>query len=315
MSIKIDWPVMAADTLTLYWADTAFTPDTLPGNKTTLTPSASTYTDTTVAAGSNRYYMVEAVKAGANTQYSQCMLFGNWAKTGPGGNVVLRGNWDAGYMGLVPVAQMFTISQLRTALNVTNMGTAPADSTVTGWYKFVVKGKILFIPTNTFCTTGVVTWSLLYNQGLIYGVDGPGAAPIDLVASGANPAIAGPVNQKRVVTVGTDSFLVRAPKISTLATNQNVPDRASYKDSEWWLTMCMLSTVILPADIPLLSPLKWGDVISGNPYQVAATQHFIGTSSLALSTAYWSDTLARTINGTPAASWVSWIPVLEYIPA
>jgi len=314
MSIKIDWLPMTADALTLYWSDSPFTWSALPATKVVLGPTDVTYTDTTVPDRSVRYYMLEAVKAGATTQYSQCMQYGNFSKTGPGNNTVLRGNWNAGYMGFVPTAQMLTISQLRTAVAATGVGGAPADSTMTGWYKFVFNGKILFFPNNICCTQGTATWSQLYNLGLVYGVDGPGAAPFSLTAVGAQPNIPTTVNQKKVVTVGSDSFLVRLPKNSTLATDQNVPDRTTFKNSEWCELMCSLTASILAADVPLLQPNKWSD-IAGVPYPLAATQHFNGTNNWSVSNSNWSDVFPRAITGSAAGAWITWVPVLEYIPA
>lgn len=314
MSIKIDWVPMAADTLTLYWSSSPFTQDTLPTDKVVLTPSSGTYTDTTVPANTNRYYMIEAIKAGATTQYSQCMLYGNWAKTGPGNNAVLRGTWDAGYMGFVPVAQMFTISGLRTALGSPSIGAPPADNTMTGWHKFIFKGKILFFPNNICSSQGSTTWAQIYNAGCVYGVDGPGSAPMDLTQISAQPNIPTLVNQKRVVTVGTDSFLVRLPKNSTLPTGTSVPDRTTFKGSEWCELMCSLTTSILAADVPLLQPYKWGDV-QGVPYPLAGMQHFNGLSNLAASNANWSDYFGRNITVSPSGGWITWVPVLEYIPS
>jgi hypothetical protein len=150
--------------------------------------------------------------------------------------------------------------------------------------------------------------------GLVYGVDGPGAAPFNLTTVGASPVISAPVNQKKVVTVGSDSFLVRIPKNSTLATDQNVPDRSTFKGSEWCELMCSMTTSILAADVPLLQPFKWGDA-SGVPYPLMATQHFNTTNNWSVSNANWSDVFPRAITGAASGAWVSWVPVLEYIPA
>lgn len=314
MSIKIDWTAMAADSLTLYWSNTPFTWDALPVNTIPLSGSDTTYTDTTVPDKTVRYYMLEAVKAGATTQYSQCLCYGSFAKTGPGNNTVLRGTWEAGYMGFVPAAQLFTISGLRTAVGTTNqLGTAPADNTMTGWYKFVFKGKILFFPNAGFTTGGSATWSQIYNLGLVYGTDDFGAAPFNLTTVGAQPAINTLVNQKKVVTVGSDSFLVRIPKNSTLPTDQNVPDRTTFKGSEWCELMCSMTTSILAADVPLLQPFKWGDA-AGVPYPLMATQHFSGTSNWSASNGDWSNTFGRAITGAASGAWITWVPVLEYIP-
>lgn len=318
MSIKIDWTSMGGvpDSLTLYWANSSFTPETLPGTKFTLDPAALSYTDTTVPVNTVRYYMLEAIKAGENTQYSQCLVYGNYPKTGPGGSEVLRGNWDAGFMGVVPVANMISISGLRAAIGATtgNMGAAPADSTVTAWLKFIYKGKIIFIPNAPCSPTLTVNWPMLYNMGLVYGVDGPGAAPFDLTTAGATPAISTTVNQKKVVTIGTDDFLVRVPKLSTLPTNQNVPDDTSLRGGEWRETMGNMSTFIGSSAGPYLSPFRWGDMTPSGLYSLAATQHFRGTNLIAVNNVNWVDSYLRPINSAVSASWVNWVPVLEYIP-
>lgn len=316
MSIKIDWPAQPVlpDTLSLYWSTTAFTQDTLPTNKIVLDPGAVTYTDTTVPDRTTRYYMVEAIKAGSNPQYSQCLLFGNFSKTGPGNNTVLRGNWNAGYMGFIPAAQFFTVTQLRAAVGAAALGPSPGDVAVTGWYKFVYKGNILFIPNGALSQTGAITWSQIYNLGLAYGVDGPGAAPFDLTKAGFSPAITALVNQKKVVTVGADSFLVRLPKNSTAPTSQDLTDKTTCRGSEWWELMCSMTTSILAADAPYIQTLKWGDP-AGIPYPLMATQHFSGASTFSVSNANWSDIFPRSISGAAGGSWISWVPVLEYIPA
>lgn len=315
MSIKIDWPAMTVDSLTLYWSNAPFTLATLPGTSVVLSPTDTTYTDTTVPDQSVRYYMLEAVKAGAVTQYSQCMLHGNFSKTGPGGNTVLRGDWNAGYMGFVPVAQLFTISQLRAAVSANGLGGAPADGTMTGWYKFVFKGKILFMPNNICCTQGTCTWSQIYNLGLAYGVDGPGAAPFNLTTVAAQPAIPVTVNQKKVVTVGSDSFLVRLPKNSTLPTDQSVADRSSFPGCEWWSTMAMMASMAAdPADAAVFPVNRWNDV-AGVPYPLVAVQHFQGTANFSVTNSNWTGVFPRAITGAVSGAWVTWVPVLEYIPA
>lgn len=320
MSIKVSWSLKSVpDTLTLYWSNTSFTADTLPGNVVNLTPTDTSYTDTSVPANSTRYYMVKATKAGENDMFSQCMVHGNFPKTGPGSNKVLRGNWDVGLMDVLTPAQVFTIAGLKTALGLaTSFGGTVTESTVTNWYKFVYKGKIILIPNAPFSNTGAIRWPDLYNAGLIYGVDGPGSPPFDLVTSGAQPAIPATVNQKKVVTIGSDSFLVRVVKMSTLPTNQEVPsNKDSFVGGEWWETMVKVATPAVTATDDLDKILeRWGDIkASGGIFTCGATQHFFtGKVCLCISTGTWSGYTSRSITQTLASAWVNWIPVLELIP-
>lgn len=316
MSIKITWTPMGGtpDTLKLYWSPTPFTYDSLPGTVIVFSNTVTEYTDVTVPANTLRYYMVEATKAGANTQYSQCLAYFNCANLGPGPTTLIRGDWNMGYFGTITSANLFTISGLRTAASATGLGTAPADNTMTLWYKFIYQGKIIYIPNNVCAVNATVTWPMIYNLGLVYGVDGTGETPFDLTATAASPAIPTLVNQKKVVTKGTDSFLVRSPKLSTLPTGTNVPDKASCIGSEWWSTMCLMVTdsMLLPADIPNLSKWKWGDIAAAT-WSLAATQHFVGRGNMAVANGNMSGNLPRDIVLATASSWVAWVPVLEFI--
>jgi hypothetical protein len=263
--------------------------------------------------------MVKATKAGENDLFSQCMLHGNFPKTGPGSSKVLRGDWNAGLMDILTPAQMFTIAGLKTAIGqATSWGGTVAESGLTAWYKFVYKGKILFIPNTVFSAASVLRWADIYNAGLIYGVDGPGTPPFDLVTGGLQPAVTATVNQKKVVTVGSDSFLVRAPSTSLLPTNQELPalsDNTPFIGSEWWETMCKLTTVIGANDIPYIGTLKWFDHKSGIPHNLGATQHFLANKiAVVLGNSNWSTPTSRATNSTVAGGWLHWVPVLELIP-
>lgn len=314
MSIKVEWTPLGGvpDTLTLYWATAPFTLSTLPADKFVVTPSAASYTDTTVPVNTVRYYMLEAVKAGANTQYSQCMLYGNYPKIGPGRSVPLRGDWVNGYFGIVPTADMLTVSALRTAVGATAMGTAVADTAVVGYHKFITGGKIIYIPTAPMTTASTLTWTQIYNLGLAFGVDGPGAAPFPLVNASWNPPITALVNQLKKVTIGTDEFIVRLPKNSTNPTDVNTPDISNGPGSEWWNTICNMTFNLSNQNAPGLSPYRWGDLALVHSY--AATQNFSGTSVVNVISASTPDTqTVRNLTAAASTNYVQWVPVLELV--
>jgi hypothetical protein len=320
MSVKISWTAMGStpDTLTVFWADTAFTYANLPTNSVDIPPDSTSYTDSTIPAYTARFYMMRATKAGKDDLYSQCMSYGNYPKTGLGRNKVLRGNWEAGLMDVLTPAQVFTIAGLKTALGLaTSWGGTVTESNLTAWFKFVRRGKILLIPSTPFSNNSVLRWSDIYNNGLMYGVDGPGDAPYDLVTGGFAPAISAPVNQKKVVTLGGENYLVRTPRLSTLPTNQTMPaNKDSFPGGEWWELMCrMTGTNIAADDEPKLPPEKWYDYKSVVPFGCGATPHLLASSvACCLNNTNWSAYLGRDGKGTAAAAWVHWIPVLELIP-
>lgn len=321
MSIKISWSALRStpDTLTLYWSNTTFTPDTLPTNTVTLDPAATEYTDTTVPANTLRYYMVKATKAGLNDMFSQCLLFGHFPKAGPGRNGIFRGDWNGGLMDILTPAQVFTIAGLKTALGLaTNFAGAPAESTLTAWYKFFYKGKILLIPNAPLSAAGVIQWPALYNAGLIYGVDGPGVAPFDLTTGGLSPAVPTTVNQKKVVTIGSDSYLVRTPRLSMLPTDQLVPNtKESFIGGEWWETMGRMASgsAINAADALNMPTEKWGDGRTATQFGCAATPNFQANKlALCVDSSTWSSYIGRNTTSAVGAAWVHWVPVLELIP-
>lgn len=321
MSIKITWTSLKSvpDTLTIYWSDTAFTPNNLPSNSAVIPPASTSYTDTTIPVNSIRYYMVKATKAGLNDMYSQCLVQGHYPNTGPGSNQILRGDWNLGLMDILTPAQMFTVAGLKTALGLaTSWGGTVNEATVTAWYKFIYKGKILFIPNATFSNASSLRWPDIYNNGLIYGVDGPGVAPFDLVTGGLAPAVAAPVNQKKVVKVGVNNFLVRAPRLSTLPTSTELPaDTSSFVDGEWWETMCRMGppSMMAAADLPNMAEAKWGDLqTAGSLFTCAATPHFLANKiACCVSNGNWSGYIGRNTTQAITGSWVNWVPVLEYI--
>lgn len=321
MSIKVSWALKSVpDTLTLYWANSAFTPDSLPANVVNLTPTDTSYIDTTVPTNTTRYYMVKATKVGENDLFSQCMVYGNFPKTGVGSSKVLRGNWDVGLMDVLTPAQVFTIAGLKTALGLaTSFGGTVSESTLTNWYKFVYKGKILLIPNAPCTTANYIRWSDLYNAGLIYGVDDSGSPPFDLVAGGLSPAVNAPVNQKRVVTIGSDSYLVRTPRMSTAPTNTELPaNKDSFVGGEWWSTMCRMgpASMMLAADLPNLDETKWGDLKTAlSLFTCSATPHFFANKvACCVSNVNWSSYIGRNTTQTITNAWVNWLPVLELIP-
>lgn len=307
------------DTLTIYWSDAEFTPETLPANNVSLKPTDTTYTDTTVSIGAFRYYMVKATKAGRDDLFSQCLLLANIPNTLPGRNTPLRGDWSGGLLDILTPAQFFSAERLKAALSLPAGWGGNPEFTLTAWFKFVYKGKILYIPSGPLSAQGTLGWSDLYNAGLIYGTDDNGSPPMDLLTLNPSPAIPALVNQRRVVSFGGCKFLVRTPRLSDKPTNQLIDTtHDSYVNGEWWNTICrsVMNTRIEAADIPRLPVNRWNDYVGvATQYQCAATPHFFTAagSLAAVSASNYSGHIARNIKQAPSLSAVHWVPVLEYI--
>lgn len=114
---------------------------------------------------------------------------------GPGGKVIIGGNSQSGFLGEVSAYELVDGLTLASMVGLS----AGTDINSSGpWLKFVHKGKILFVAKKPLKYG--ISWNELYNNGLVYGVDGPGDFPPDL---------SNPVNQNTIVTIGEYAFKVR----------------------------------------------------------------------------------------------------------
>jgi hypothetical protein len=231
MAITLNWPSSNAGVATeirIYAATTPILESALPAPIATLPGTDVSYVWAAPPTDNTVYYFRIAFDRGADTFLGDNQTFGYFTTTGPGPQQIVRGSWELGYFGRVPVADMISGSALRTAVGAGTIGSAIADSNITYYYKFVRNGKILFCPAGAILTT--VTWDQLYNLGLVYGTDDNGAYPAGATVT--------PTNQKKLITVGAFSFLVRLPKGSTSATTDLVTSATADKQgSEWDQTM------------------------------------------------------------------------------
>ena len=108
----------------------------------------------------------------------------------PGSRFIVEGNREAGFLGFVPAADLFTGTELATACGITG-GTA-INSDVS-WIKYIYKGKIRFTPLRTLRHS--ITWDQIYNAGCVHGDGTIGTLPptgrmgTDLTIDGADNSI------------------------------------------------------------------------------------------------------------------------------
>lgn len=82
----------------------------------------------------------------------------------PGSNRLIAGTMQQGYFGTVPASELWTGSQLASAV-VISQGTVQFDDTP--WLKFSLDGKILFRPKKAFRNS--ISWDAINNVGCVFG--------------------------------------------------------------------------------------------------------------------------------------------------
>jgi hypothetical protein len=90
----------------------------------------------------------------------------------PGSKFIVQGNRDAGFLGFVPAANIFTGTELATLCGIT-AGTA--INTDVAWIKYIYKGKIRFTPLRTLRHS--ITWDAIYNAACVHGNGTIGTLP------------------------------------------------------------------------------------------------------------------------------------------
>lgn len=228
MSITISWDDQSGkdiDGIEIYRSNNPVDPENPGIPLVTLDPTATSYNDASVK-NNNVYHYAVAAKKGAVRSVGNNRTVGYFSETGPGNPDIIRGDWvTGGYMGTVSPGDLITGAQLISMLPSFQRS---SDTEPTLWYKFAFRGKILYYPSSVLFAS---SWNAMYNAGLIFGVDGPGATP---------DTLPGNVNQKVIVTIGGLQYLVRFPRISDIPYTQYLTDVADTAGSEYRSTYCRL---------------------------------------------------------------------------
>jgi hypothetical protein len=136
---------------------------------------------------------------------------GSSSISGPGPKTLAAGDSTFGYCGPVPIAELFTSSEIAQQYpGIAGFGTMAWGIDLL-WHKFVINRKVVYIATaamNTSCT-----WNDLYAQGFIYGTDDNGLVPA-----------ATPVNQWRPLTKNVNGVdWVLTPRAMRLSADDLLP--------------------------------------------------------------------------------------------
>lgn len=120
----------------------------------------------------------------------------------PGGKILLGGDMNAGYFGVVPASELFTGTELASLCGITE-GTSQFSSE--GWLKFAIDGKIIFKSKKTIRHS--ISWDHINSKGCVKGT--------------------------KTVTKGGHTYKVRLMKGAlTDPSRYDLPDRGA-KGSEW----------------------------------------------------------------------------------
>lgn len=210
MEIVLNWtnPNTGEDGTRIYRSTSPMDPENLPVPHAEVGPGVATYTDTDVVRYQDYYYRFGAYK-GTDEALSGERKIAAMPYTGPGPQELIKGDMWAGYFGWVRGGVDFLRRSELVSQTGFTQGNGIDQNEYMRWWKFAWRNKILYIPFGP--VSGNISWSQLYEAGLVYGVDG----------NGDNPT-ATPTNQLTQVSYKQDSFVCRLMK--------GHPDS---QDSEW----------------------------------------------------------------------------------
>ena len=227
-------------------------------------------------------------------------------ESGPGPSRLQYGDENAGYFGEVNSSELFTSSEVAYAGPLIGGVTANDGNAVPLWFKFIFKGKILFIARKPVRNS--VIWNQLYAAGLVYGTNDLGVSTG--YTNGTTPLPR--VNQKRVITRKDSggnvfNFAVRLMTSMSEDPTANWLNQASSGPSEFGtLYEAMLPTVGHPLKWKTYgaTDMQWGSVVGKETWTAAPEYNLI----LGGNTSYLTrDRMLKT-------GLAGWRPVLELLP-
>lgn len=166
-----------------------------------------TYTDETAIQGRYYNYAIGGVK-GSDISLSDPIPVLYTSDTGPGPQSIVRGDWDFGYFGRLPIGDLIDATTLRDQLGITATIVTAAGTAATVWHKFAWKGKIVFFPDQYLWST--CAWKTLYDIGAVFGT---AEVPAHIKTA------FGTVAQNRVVSTGGRNYVFRLPTARDNPTN------------------------------------------------------------------------------------------------
>lgn len=152
MSVTINWNAANnAVSYNVYQSTSGFTNATLPANPVKVLAPATTLEVTAVTPNTIYYFMVSSVGSDGSETLGQVFTVGYFSDTGPGPQTLLRGDWEFGYFGMIPVTGLFTLPEIKSYFP--NIASGWNMGVISSYHKVVCNKRILFIPNTPTINT------------------------------------------------------------------------------------------------------------------------------------------------------------------
>lgn len=322
MFIDLSWTDLnsVATKLEIYRGDTPLDRANLPASPiVTLTNGETSYRDATNILLGKTYYYVFVNSTATDRIVSPVYTVRAVTRRGPGPQSLKQGDNNLGYFGLIQSGEFISGSDFVDQCGIKSF--APSINIVNPfptWHKYVRNNKILIVPEGVIAN--MVSWSQLYNAGMVYGSDDGGT----LVAGGP---VTTPVNQNARIKIGVDTFRIRLMRGMTDAPYTDFQTTALSPTE--WSDMVYPMVHAVPADQRLENLYLNGNttyqVLGGNTstgwslvqeMATAANVNTRGQSSNVTDTASDTSSYVMARSSAAAASATTglfWFPVLELI--
>src|SRR5690606_19931011 len=171
---------------------------------------------------------VIVARKGEHQAISKVYVIEDAPRRGTGPNKLQYGNFDYGYFGSCTSMDFIDTRRLMNEVGL-NAGIVNVETPI--WHKFIRNNKVIFVPDNTLVNS--ISWTTLYNAGLVYGIDAPYHEGQPYIP---NPA---PVNQLKTVTIEGDRYIVRLMRgfsddvTVEPAANGTEDNSATWPSNEW----------------------------------------------------------------------------------
>lgn len=311
MDINLTWTNLNTGSFTtnIYRGTAPLDRNALANPIASLTNGESAFTATGLTRDVVYYFVFETV-IGNSKVSSQNIPIRAVPRKGPGPSTLQFGDFTFGYYGTLTSGEFINGADLRIACGFT-AGVLTQGGPV--WHKFIRNSKTCYVPNGPIC--GNVSWKMLYDLGLVYGVDGPGISN-----AGAN------INQNVILTINSERFRVRlmtgvSDNLTDYPATGSVTEAPDLFPNEWRDFVYPLSMYTpdgqrmvnlqqgTPADLSMnVTGTTGGSLIQDR----AAAGNTANSFSRGNSGATRSGISARNSVGYTAAAY-GWWPVLELV--
>ena len=282
----------------------------------TLTGGESQYEDSAVTRGVQYYYLIETIK-GSESAFSNNIPLQALPRRGPGPVQLKQGDYNYGYFGTIPSREFISTQGLIDAVGskAVSLTTRAQEGPV--WHKWARNGKVLFVPNGPLYRS--VTWKQIYDDGLVYGVDGNGPSNAGAGVNQLNLVnIAGSTFKVRLMT-GFDDNLANLPPTEVVTEamypNPNEWNDLIYPLCEYTPTLQRMANVQQGTRAQLLLNLGNGSYWAFLQERVSLTGNCYVAGANSDSRACIAARTNLAITGTGVSVLGIWWPVLELIEA